>query len=200
MIQIRHSRVFSQFCQVRPFANTVQVLFGFTRLVCHQISLRAEQQHFSKTNQREVYTGSRPVSIRVYIPLFIGILMLKGIHILIDLETYIQVRIRIELTFFAKELEFLIIFQNGTYQTFITYTVFHHLFINIIRWLNLSPAVIHTPAFVFQNHTYKFNTTTGRTAVGRNRPNILLVPKIFKIRREYFSKSVSQVTVIISFQ
>ena len=126
--------------------------------------------------------------------------MFERVHIFINLETYIQVCISIEFTFLTKKFELLIIFQNRTHQTIITSTVFCHFFINIVRRLYVAPAIIHTPSFIFQNHSGEFNTAACRATIGRNRPNISLIPKIRKLRREHFGKSISQTTSIISFQ
>ena len=144
-------------------------------------------------------TSSGPVAICVTYPFISASLCLNGSIYLLILETYIQVCISI-VTFLTKKFELLIIFQNRTHQTIITSTVFCHFFINIVRRLYVAPAIIHTPSFIFQNHSGEFNTAACRATIGRNRPNIFLIPKIRKLRREHFGKSISQTTSIISFQ
>ena len=86
------------------------------------------------------------------------------------------------MTFFAVEVEFLAIFEDASNDTVVAGTVLEHFFIDVVRWLVLTPSVVHTPSFVFEDNAREFSATTRCTAVARDSPDVFLGPEVGEIR------------------
>ena len=116
------------------------------------------------------------------------------------MEARLQVRLGVEAAGFAKELEFLVVFEDRADQPVVALAIFQHFLIDIEGGLHLSPAVVLTPALVLEDYPREFGATHLRATVARDGPQILGRPVVREVGGEELVEGRREVASILCLQ
>ena len=222
MVKVRPCGRGTDFLQVSAAADAVDVLGGRRSVAGHEVGFGPEKEAVGEADEGPVDAGAGPVRV-VHHRRPDAVHGLEGIHELSDLETDRQPLVVIEDEVETHVREVVAVFQDGFREALVLDrfsggirfpVVLGHLLIDVLRGLELSPAVHEragishfsqfcVPALVHQADAREFHAAAAGkqfAAVGRKTPAVFLGEELVEFTGEKVRKTFVQIPAVLVFE